>query len=169
MATLIPCPPSGLRVGRCSVVPSLLLRVSCIWAPWCRFASAKSSTRVEELHWCGKTSLSRKVINLCFVLAGQSSWESAGLARPQTPLRAKVLATVEVPAQGVFSPLWCVKCLLVLKPGRSAAWSGACAVVFVRELAAEGCPPEFGLIAHLSWDRRQNHTESGQNLHERKT
>ena len=38
------------------------------------------------LRW--KTGLPRKVINLCFVLAGKCSWESAGLARPQTPLRA---------------------------------------------------------------------------------
>ena len=38
---------------------------------------------------------------------GKCSWESAGF-----PLRAKVLlASEEVPAQGVFSPLSCVKCL----------------------------------------------------------
>ena len=105
---------------------SLVLSVKCVSG---RLGVVLPVPRAP-LRW--KTGLPRKVINRCFVLAGLCSWESAGLARPQTPLRAKlVLASEEDPAQGVFSPLWSKECLGALKPGRIAACSGACAMLLL--------------------------------------
>ena len=58
-----PLPSFRAESRQVFILPSLVLSVKCFWAPWCRFASTKS------LHSGGKTSLSRKVINLCCVLA----------------------------------------------------------------------------------------------------
>ena len=116
-------------------LPSLVLSVKCVSG---RLGVVLPVPRAP-LRW--KTGLPRKVINLCFVLAGLGSWESAGLARPQTPLRAKlVLASEEDPAQGVFSPLWVWSACRHLSLGVMLHVLAHAQCGFFREPATEGWP-----------------------------